>query len=281
MHIHGKSLELPLSHALPAYLDELPFYDTLPGRLSDYLYGKYGMLKCVDVGANIGDSVAAFSRHESDMFLAIEPNPNFSCYLKQNFGASQNVRILETICSSSSLTGTYEISEVSGTASITRTEKGSQMRAKTLDSILLDYPEFSDLNMLKIDTDGHDFEVIDGARKTIQNNHPALFFECEAFSDSHYVGKLLSTLNFLKEAGYSSFIMYDNHGYFIGSYPLGDFRPLKNLLFYQLTRTSFYFDLLVMKEEDIVSFLVSEQSFFIQHMSDEALRSTAVTTTLP
>src|SRR6185369_13661457 len=64
MKIHGKSLELPLSHALPAYLDELAFYDTLPGRLSDYLYRKYGMLKCVDVGANIGDSVAAFSRHE-------------------------------------------------------------------------------------------------------------------------------------------------------------------------------------------------------------------------
>jgi len=281
MNIHGKSLDLPLSHALPAYLYELPFYDTLPGRLSDYLYRKYGVLKCVDVGANVGDSIAAFSRHETDMFLAIEPNPNYSRYLRQNFGDSQNVRILETICSSSSLTGNYEISELSGTASITRTEKGSQMLVKTLDSIILDYPEFSNLNMLKIDTDGHDFEVIDGAKKAILKNKPALFFECEAFSGGNYVENLLNTLKFLKEAGYSSFMMYDNHGYFIGFYSLEDLRPLKNLLFYQLTRTFYYFDLLVMKEEDLVSFLMTEQSFFSQHMTDESLRNAAATATLP
>lgn len=281
MTIHGKSLDLPLSHALPVYLDGLPYYDTLPGRLSVYLHRKYGVLKCVDVGANIGDSVAAFSKHETDMFLAIEPNPNFNCYLHRNFDASPNVQILEAICSSSSLTGTYAISEVSGTASITRTEKGAQMLAKTLDSIIADHPDFTDLNVLKIDTDGHDFEVIDGARETILKNHPALFFECESFSDDHYVEKLLNSLMFLKKAGYSSFIVYDNHGYLVGSYSLGDLRPLKNLLFYQLTRTFYYFDLLVMKEEDIVPFLTSEQSFFIQRMPSEALRCTAVAASSP
>jgi FkbM family methyltransferase len=163
MNIHGKLLHLPLSHALPSYLDELPFYDTLPGRLSDFLYRRYGALKCVDVGANIGDSIAAFSSHESEMFLAIEPNPNFSRYLRRNFGASKNVRIVETICSSSNLTDSYEISELSGTASINRTENGTQMLTSTLDSIIVDNPEFLDLNVLKIDTDGHDFAVIDGA----------------------------------------------------------------------------------------------------------------------
>ncbi len=277
MTVHGKALDLPLSHALPAYLAELPFYDTLPGRLSDFLFHKEGRLKCIDVGANIGDSIAAFSRHETDMFLAIEPNPHFSRYLRQNFSSNENIRILEKICSSSSKTGIYEISEVSGTASITRTGKGAQMSVETLDSIVMDYPEFSDFNMLKIDTDGHDFEVIDGARETIIKNKPAIFFECEVFSDGHYSDKLLETLSFLEDAGYSSFVVYDNHGYLVGSYSLDDFSPLKKLLFYQLIQNFFYFDLLVMKEEDIVSFIASEHSFFIQNMPNDALRSSAAT----
>jgi hypothetical protein len=75
-------------------------------------------------------------------------------------------------------------------------------------------------------------------------------------------------------------MVYDNHGYFVGSYSLDDLRPIKNLLFYQLTRKSYYFDLLVMKEEDHVSFLEAEQSYFVRCMPDEALRNTAATATL-
>src|SRR5687768_2322931 len=75
MPIHGRDLQLPLSHDLPIYLRNHPFYDRLPGRLSDHIHDKYGFLKCIDVGANIGDSIVAFNRHADDVFLAIEPNP--------------------------------------------------------------------------------------------------------------------------------------------------------------------------------------------------------------
>src|SRR5262249_24598018 len=85
LDIHGKGLHLPLSHELPAYLADHKFYDRLPGRLSEYVYEKYRTIKCVDVGANIGDSVAAFYKHKDDKFLAIEATPKFYKYLLANW----------------------------------------------------------------------------------------------------------------------------------------------------------------------------------------------------
>jgi hypothetical protein len=39
LNIHGKHFQLPLSHQLPINLKYLPFYDSLPGRLSEfYIY---------------------------------------------------------------------------------------------------------------------------------------------------------------------------------------------------------------------------------------------------
>src|SRR5574341_805534 len=102
MDIHGRTLKLPLSHALPYYLKSFPYYDRLPGRLSDFIHRNYGFLKCIDVGANIGDTIAAFYKDQNDKFLAIEPNPKFYKYLQKNFGEKENIKILDFFCSSSS-----------------------------------------------------------------------------------------------------------------------------------------------------------------------------------
>src|SRR5574341_116364 len=142
----------------------------LPGRLSDFIHRNYGFLKCIDVGANIGDTIAAFYKDQNDKFLAIEPNPKFYKYLQKNFGEKENIKILDFFCSSSSTAQNYEISEHAGTASINSSADGFFMRAETLDNIVATNPAFADFNLLKIDTDGHDFDVIDGASKIIKKN---------------------------------------------------------------------------------------------------------------
>ena len=275
MSIHSKILKLPLSHNLPLYLSNHRFYDRLPARLSEYIHSKYGFLKCVDVGANIGDSIAAFNRHSNDIFLAIEPNPSSKKYLHANYGEIDNVKILDYICSSSSTTGIYDIDESSGTASITSSDSGKQMQTKTLDEIVCANPEYSGLNILKIDTDGHDFEVIGGAIKVIARSLPIILFESAPFSNDTYVEDCLKTLFLLKELGYSSFIIYDNIGHLMGKYSLDNLHNFRKLLFYQLTSDVLYFDILVMKEEDIMPFFNSEITYFVEKMPNKLLQRTA------
>jgi len=273
--VHGQPLDVPLSHALPDRLTRLPFYDRLPQRISEYLHSKGEPFSCIDVGANIGDTLAAFHLQDSDVFLAIEPNPKFNRILSANWGMNPNVRILDCLCSARSDEGTYQIRETTGTASIHSSDDGLRLSKRTLDEIVADHPAAARANVVKIDTDGYDFEVIAGARKLLSANQPALLFECADMKKPNYAEECLEALKLLEGAGYREALVYDNYGYLMGRYSLSDLRPFRNLLFYQLTSRFHYFDVLCMKDADIEAFYSKETHFFTSSVSNEAKRIAA------
>ena len=123
--VHGRDLKLPLSHLLPDFLRLHPFYDQLPQRISEFIHQKQGHLSCIDVGANIGDTIAAFYKKDTDTFLAIEPNPKFNKLLAENWGWNKNIIVVSDICSSGSSESTFVIQEKGGTASVFQSENAS------------------------------------------------------------------------------------------------------------------------------------------------------------
>jgi FkbM family methyltransferase len=259
------------------YLQRHPNYDRLPRRLGSYIREQYGNLYCVDVGANIGDTLAAFYKHgaEKDRFLAIEPHPLFNKYLYANWGGHNNVKVISCLCSSSNTTEKYKVLEMKGTASIVKTDQGIELESKTLDEIVNDFQKFPCFNVIKIDTDGHDFEVIAGAKSLITACRPAVLFECETSSDSAYVETCLETLNLFQKLGYSEFLLYDNFGYLMGKFSLDDHSAFTNLLFYQLVSKFHYYDILLLRSEDISQFYTSEVAYFIEHMPKKWLQRSA------
>lgn len=275
--IHGKPLYLPLSHALPLYLNAHTFYDRLPTRIGEYVRSKYGIIKCIDVGANIGDTIAAFYKDEQDRFLAIEPIKTFYKYLLQNWGATKNIETLFCACGSQNRTISYKVLEnAAGSAALARSENGTSIETLSLDHIVAHNPAFEDANILKIDTDGNDFDVINGAQNIIAANQPVTLFECYACTDTpHYVEDFLGTLNLFRNSGYNFFLLYDNFGYLMGKHSLDHTDDLRRLLFYQLTSNFCYFDVLLMKDEDIVPFYTSEIALFVDKMPIKSLQRTA------
>ncbi len=273
LRVNGHLLRLPLSHELPTYLKLLPFYDSLLGRLSAYLHSRYGPLKCLDVGANVGDSIAAVQRDSLDMFLAVEPEPKFRRYLQENWPVP-NVEISGALCAADSATGRFHIAEKSGTASFYRSEQGVELPSITVDDLLAAHPEFSGLHLMKVDTDGHDFDVLCGAGRSLAAR-PAVLFESDVFGNVHYVEDCLDTLARFRSAGYRSFLLYEKFGYLMGRYELDDLDHFTELLFYQLTKRYTYFDILLMQEEDLLAFHALERSFFLDTLWDRRLRATA------
>lgn len=259
--IHDKLLKLPLSHPLPDYLQQFQYYDRLPVRISEYIRHKYGHLNCIDVGANIGDTIASFYMSDTDTFLAIEPNSKFNKLLVDNWGWNKNVTVVSDICSSDSAEGTFSIKEMNGTASILLTENGIKRIKRPLDEIVNDYPFAMSSNVIKIDTDGHDLEVIAGAKNLISRNLPVILFECEPIS-TNYIKECLKTLNFFKETGYTFFLLYNSYGHLLGKYSLSDLSLFGYQLLFQLTHDSYDFDILLMKDEDIGFFYKTEIDYF-------------------
>lgn len=272
--VHGRDMKLPLSHELPNYLNQFHFYDRLPQRISKYLHRTKGYLSCIDVGANIGDTIAAFIYKDADTFLAVEPDPNFNKLLTKNWCTNDNVTVVSDICSSDSEEGTFEIKKKTGTASIVQADNGIKINKRQLDEIARDH-NFGNCNLVKIDTDGHDFEVISGSKRLISESHPVVLFECDSFENANYLDDCLKALKTFKESGYNYFLLYSNFGNLMGKYSLSDDEAFKNLIFYQLTSDFCYFDIVVMMDEDIHEFYKTEVDYFIGHIPNKSMHRTA------
>ena len=285
MPVHGRNLRINLSHGLPIYRARHPCYDSLPGRLGPFLRRRRGSLVGIDVGANVGDSVAAFLGPDTpgsagdgapDRFLAIEPNPKFWRILLDNWGHDARVTPLATLCSSGSQTASFTIHEKNGTASIVQSAEGASMAQQPLDDIVADHPTFADTNLIKVDTDGHDFEVLASAAQTIATNRPAVLFECDVFGRADYTDSVLGTLGLFAHCGYTRCLVYDNLGYLLGCHRLDNPAAIQTLLFYQLTSELGYLDLLLMTEPDLADFHAAELRFFVEQRVQPALRATVL-----
>lgn len=276
LSIHRHMLYLPLSHALPQYLATLPLYDSLLRRLGTFLRQKNGYICVIDVGANIGDTIAAFFENNSpqDNYLGIEPNPHFRKYLFRNWGNQKQVKILPYFCTANQRsTQKYQIVEYKGTAEILQSDSGNLLDSKTLTQIIAEQPDFKKCNVIKIDTDGYDFDVIRGASEFIQQDHPAVFFECAPMSNADFVQDCITILDYFASVGYKSFFAYDNFGHLIGKFSLSELHIFKKILTFQLTSRLFFIDILVMMEEDAIPFGKYELEYHISVVADSQMRS--------
>tara|TARA_B100000925_G_scaffold291899_1_gene282286 strand:+ start:1970 stop:2932 length:963 start_codon:yes stop_codon:yes gene_type:complete len=272
--VNGKKIIVPLSHAVPDYISTFKHYDNLPVRIANFFKKNNIEIRCVDVGANVGDTLALFDAHNENesKFLAIEPHIKFSQYLDLNWKSDERVEIIYEVCSSKEEFSSNAFVEKSGTAFIDLNDDGEPIKQRTLDSMLKDLSNFKDPNIIKIDTDGYDFEVLKGAKQTIISNMPWIMFEVFTIQNKNYVEDCINSLIDLKNYGYSNLFIYDNLGNFHGSYQVDDIATIKKILFYQLTANSFYcFDFLVVPKDLSNNFLHDELSYFIDSCEDATM----------
>lgn len=275
----GKYLCMPVTHRLPIYMAENQFYNDLPRRVAMFLRNQCGQLGLVDVGANIGDTIAASHSLPNDKFIAIEANPNYVQYLQRNLTFTNNCVILEVYCGAAGGVCPIHIKEGSGTAIITEGSGGrhvdrTTVDRTTVDRIIKDLGDSGSYNFLKIDTDGHDFEIIKGAIDFIRCQQPALLFECDVFTNENYIADVLDTFERLLIAGYANAIAYDNFGYIFGIIDLREITSFKHSLMYQLVSKFYYYDILVLKPSQFQNFLRSEISFFQEHSKNSRPKKT-------
>jgi FkbM family methyltransferase len=246
MTIWGQPMWMPFSHERPGNLSGPGHYDALVGRVASFIQARRGKLCGIDVGANIGDTIAACRTRDGDKFLAVEPNPVFFKYLKRNLEGLPNVQLVQAACADT------DTNPPPG---------GTGVGIHRLDTIVRQFTEFEECNFLKIDTDGHDFEVLRGARELISRTLPAVLFECQVWRNPRYVEDVLETLRFFAGNGYRFALVYDNIGYLHGPADLRDTSWVAQALFYEITCGRCYYDFLLM--QDAENFLQKELEFFL------------------
>lgn len=226
--IGDRDLWMPFSHELPRIKKGYPQYAKNLVRLVQTTQEDYTNLTLIDVGANIGDSVALLQQVGQIPILCIEGNQYFFEILKCNVGSLSHIDISQTYLGEINTIIRGQSQQQKGTANITLTGNDS-LEIQTLDRLIADFPTFGRSKILKIDTDGFDGKILRGAESFLRQIQPILFFEYDPFSWSQQGDNSLEIFYYLGELNYQYFLFYDNFGDLILSAELSNFDIFKDI----------------------------------------------------
>jgi FkbM family methyltransferase len=143
----------------------------------------------IDIGANMGHYsyyMAKFSRG----VIAFEPNRDLWSDLRRLLGRKAHLESAALSRTSSKAviridrhnTGVSTIEQKNDLSCVT---DKSAVVTREIETRTLDSFNFSNISMIKIDVEGHEEAVLEGAQETIRRNHPVLIVESE---DRHNQG---------------------------------------------------------------------------------------------
>jgi FkbM family methyltransferase len=141
---------------------------------------------CIDVGCHEGSILRLMMKYAPNgAFLVFEPLPHLYEKLIQEFGSSDNVHIYNIALSNTEGESSfnYVVSNPGYSGLIRRRydspqEKDTQLvvRTRRLDTILSS-EKVSRVSFMKIDVEGAEYLVIDGAQSRIRSDKPVIVFE--------------------------------------------------------------------------------------------------------
>jgi FkbM family methyltransferase len=205
---------LPHDHALPRYQNEFKQYDRKIAAVAAVVYRVKGG-QCLDIGANVGDTALSI-RSSTDMpIICIEGDASYFSYLDRNTQGKDSIRLICCFVGKETRIERANVVKTSGTGKITSKENHSrEISLFSLGDILQrEGIGAGDITLLKIDTDGYDFDILLGSQELLKQHKPSLFFEYEIQSQDADQ-KSLEVIKYLWKLGYK-FIVYDNYGNFM------------------------------------------------------------------
>lgn len=175
--------------------------------------------RVIDVGANEGVYTHAFARTGASV-EAFEPLAEFAAVLRDYAAHRARVRVHEVALGAIEGTAVLRVPmrggrPIAGHASLARDDvRGveSTVRVRPLDAFA-----FEAVRAIKIDVEGHELEVVRGARETIRRWSPTLLVEIE---QRHQRQPMAHAFDEILALGYAGFFL---HGA-TGLRPLAEFR---------------------------------------------------------
>ena len=239
-------ITIPPNYALPNYQKDVRLYDRFLPVLAEKLPADKTI---VDVGANIGDTAIAMLQHCGNHIICVEPSDVFFPYLEENVMSlrhedSRRVKTIKKFIGTGSLSGELSHTE-GGTAKITISANDGKSMHVPLDKIVGDS---SNIILIKVDTDGFDFDVIESAPEILSASEPILLWEkgiSEDFESEGFHGRC----SMLEKKGYGHIYIFDNLGNLMAEESdFGTLRGFNRYLYsmekHDCTRTLYYTDVL-------------------------------------
>lgn len=228
-------------------------WNNLLGTISVYMASKYPDVCAVDIGANVGDTIAIIKTVIDIPVIGIEGDPVTYQFLEHNTKQFRNVTLLKQFLGDKKQTLQVEMEKSGWNTTLIPTEKGQELSLKTLDELLEENQLATpNVKILKVDCEGFDTIIIRGATGLLQKNTPVLFFEYNRTNMEAIGEDGLGTLFSLEKYGYRSIIFFDNYGRYMLKVPIDQHDLIKQLHAYSDDNNSRigYYDICMFHEND-------------------------------
>ncbi|HEX2230905.1 MAG TPA: FkbM family methyltransferase [Nitrososphaeraceae archaeon] len=202
--VHLLKIHMPKYHY--KYFCRIEKGDFLPGHeehLSQRFTPREGDT-VIDIGAHIGRYTITSSKQvgSTGKVVAIEADPDNFQLLKRNIALNNLTNVLPlhyAVFSTRTRMKLYEQSASAKYNSImltrARTMNYVEVNADTLDSIL-EQNRINQVNWIKIDVEGAEFEVLKGSTKTLSSNDISLLVEIHNIDDPNHYDNILDFLKY-------------------------------------------------------------------------------------
>lgn len=183
-----------------------------------------------DVGANLGQSTAAFLKEFPKAAIwAFEPNRDLYCELRAQFAWTPRVTAQQLAFSSEATEATLvhtsvptmsHIAQASSKLPTGVTEIGSETVHLTTIDLYCEEHGIHQVDFLKIDTEGHDLDVLIGSRAMLEAGRiMCIQCECGLHPDNGFHRPLEELKAFLEGFGYRLFGFYEQIEEWFGDTP--------------------------------------------------------------
>jgi FkbM family methyltransferase len=254
---------IPETHAILEILTSIPNYQHNLKRIVKLTSSKYSNGSILDIGANIGYTLALIKEQTNNTVICIEGDPKYFDILSKNAGQFSNVQLIRKFIGNPDSSDNFVSIKENGTLRIVENGIGSKSETIRFIRPAEVFSQFKDISLIKIDTDGFDLQIIQSSLEQLGGN-PIIFFEYDPKFFLPYTTDWKLFFLEVEKIGYSSMLIYDHLGGLITC--ISDFSSstLYGLHSYIAEKRNIlpYYDICLIadKDKDILSALLADEN---------------------
>lgn len=199
----------------------IPEYSSQLGRLVAEVRKKHPDAGLIDVGANVGDTLALAKTAADLPVVCVEGDPDCFRYLERNVRQFPDASAHQVYLGEHTGPVSVVVEKAGRNSTLVpaQGEEATVLDLVSLDDFVASF-DASRYRILKIDAEGFDTRILRGGRSYLSDVRPAVMFEYNRNNMSAIGEDGLSALTYLGELGYRTALFHDAFGRFVLSLSL-------------------------------------------------------------
>ena len=252
--VAGFPLAMDSRSPLRAIFESHPDYTGVLARIVAVTLRKYPDVTMIDVGANVGDTVAVARSAAGIAVICFEGDPAVFSFLERNIKQFPGVTAHPIFLGERTETIAVDLEKAGWNATIVpRTNgAGSALKLIALDDFLSTHDLPGRPKILKVDAEGFDARILRGAARFLAESRPVVLFEYNRYNMAAIAEEGLPLFDWLEGLGYSRAFFYDAPGRLLLATDLSASEQIRDLHEYAdgWNAPLSYFDVCVFHAED-------------------------------